>query len=116
MENRFINFEMQALNTIAKYARTGTNFVKNFIVDNYQVLLLFFIASVLHYAAAILYVGWCTPPTIIGFLLSPFRTITPMCVGLRWSISVFGDYLSSLWTFAFLFISSHIIKWFGKTE
>ena len=91
-------------------------FVKGLILDNSQVILLFLGATVLHYASAIAYVKWCAPPTFIGFILSPFMTVTPLCVGIRWSITIFGDYLSSIWTFMFLWVSSNIIKRFSKDE
>jgi len=40
----------------------------------------------LHYFASHLYVKFCVPTTVMGFILSPFMTATPHCQGLRWIV------------------------------
>ena len=62
------------------------------------------------------YVEFITKLRAYGFLLSPFMTVTPVCSTLRWSITIFGDYLASIWTLAFLWISTNIVKRFVKKE
>jgi hypothetical protein len=41
---------------------------------------------VLHYIASHLYVYFCAPSTIVGFLYSPLIIAAPHCRGLRWVI------------------------------
>lgn len=88
--------------------------VKAFIESNLEFVFLFTMATFLHFIAANAYAKWCTPSTLIGFLISPFMTVTPVCVGLRWSITIFGDYLSSFWTTLILWISANLVKMFVK--
>uniref|UniRef100_A0A6C0HRH3 Uncharacterized protein n=1 Tax=viral metagenome TaxID=1070528 RepID=A0A6C0HRH3_9ZZZZ len=90
--------------------------VISFIHSNLDFVYLFLAATVLHFIAANAYAIWCTPQTVVGFLISPFMTITPVCSILRWSIAVFGDYLASIWTLAFLWVSTNLLKLFCKKE
>jgi len=86
----------------------------SFIQCNLDFVYLFLMATILHYIAANAYAIWCTPQTIIGFIISPFMTVTPVCATLRWSITIFGDYLASIWTLAFLWVSTSLVKLFCK--
>lgn len=88
--------------------------VKAFIESNLEFVFLFTMATFLHFIAANAYAKWCTSSTLVGFLISPFMTVTPVCVGLRWSITIFGDYLSSFWTTLVLWISANLVKMFVK--
>lgn len=91
--------------------------IKTFIESNLEFVYLFMMATFLHFIAANAYAKWCTPSTFFGFLISPFMTVTPVCSGLRWSITIFGDYLSSFWTTLILWISASMIKMFkSKTD
>lgn len=52
---------------------------------------------VLHYLSAHLYVAWCTPMTIIGFLLSPFIVPAPHCQAFRWVIVNGSNSITTMW-------------------
>ena len=52
---------------------------------------------VLHYAAAHMYVKFCTPYTIVGFIASPFLTSTPHCRALRWAIYNGASMIDGMW-------------------
>lgn len=92
------------------------NGVVAFLQSNSDFIYLFLMASFLHFIAANAYAKWCTHSSLVGFLLSPFMTVTPVCSTLRWSITIFGDYLASIWTLAFLWISTNVVKRFVKTN
>lgn len=92
------------------------NGVTAFLYSNADFIYLFLTATILHYVAANAYAKWCTPSTFIGFLASPFMTVTPVCSTLRWSITVFGDYMSSIWTMAFVYISKNVVVYFVKEK
>jgi len=51
----------------------------------------------IHYIAAHLYSVYCTPYTIIGFIISPFIVSTPHCTGLRWCISHGASSITTMW-------------------
>ena len=52
---------------------------------------------VLHFAASHLYVTFCVPKTMIGFLMSPFMTASPHCQGLRWLVYNAANMINNMW-------------------
>jgi hypothetical protein len=50
-----------------------------------------------HYMASHIYVHWCVPATIVGFLLSPFLAPAPHCQALRWAIYNGGNSILAMW-------------------
>ena len=59
---------------------------------------MYFIWIYLHYFASHLYVEYCVPNTIQGFLISPFMVSTPHCQGLRWLIYNGGNTITNMWS------------------
>lgn len=51
----------------------------------------------LHYFSAHLYVKFCVPNTIIGFIMSPFMIMTPHCQGLRWIVYNAATIINNMW-------------------
>lgn len=51
----------------------------------------------LHYFSAHLYVKFCVPNTIIGFIMSPFMIMTPHCQGLRWIVYNAANIINNMW-------------------
>ena len=51
----------------------------------------------LHYFSAHLYIKFCVPDTIIGFLMSPFMIATPHCQGLRWIVYNAAGIINNMW-------------------
>lgn len=92
------------------------NGIVSFLYSNLDFIYLFLMATILHFIAANAYAKWCTPSSVVGFLVSPFMTVTPVCSTLRWSITVFGDYMSSIWTMVFVFISKNVVLYFVKEK
>jgi hypothetical protein len=68
---------------------------------------------VLHYAGAHLYIRWCVPPTMLGFILAPFVAPAPHCQGLRWLIYHGGNSIVAMWMLLGAWISKYLIsiKW-----
>jgi len=89
-------------------------FVTGFIYENREFIGLVLTATLIHYISANLYVFWCTPFTIYGFMASPFITVSTHCVALRWSIWFFGDYLTQTWMLALVWASGFLIKNFTR--
>lgn len=71
----------------------GIKFIKIFInISGIYIAWIF-----LHYISSHLYVRLCVPRTIVGFLLSPFMTVTPHCQGLRWIIVNGANMINNMW-------------------
>lgn len=51
----------------------------------------------LHYIASHLYIQFCVPNTLYGFLMSPFMAATPHCQGLRWLIYNAAIMINNMW-------------------
>jgi hypothetical protein len=51
----------------------------------------------LHYFSAHLYIKFCVPNSIIGFIMSPFMISTPHCQGLRWIVYNAANIINHMW-------------------
>jgi hypothetical protein len=51
----------------------------------------------LHYFSAHLYIKFCVPHTIIGFIMSPLMISTPHCQGLRWIVYNAANIINNMW-------------------
>ena len=64
----------------------------------------------LHYFASHLYVIFCVPKTVMGFLLSPFMTATPHCQGLRWVVYNAANMINNMWIVCGTWVCSTLLK------
>ena len=65
------------------------------LVSNICGIYLMWITA--HYISSHLYIKFCVPDTLIGFLISPFMTATPHCQGLRWIIYNGASMVNNMW-------------------
>jgi hypothetical protein len=92
----------------SNYNKIIADKIYNFLITMYK----FFIKSLLvilkasgiyllwiclHYFSAHLYIKFCVPDTIIGFLMSPFMIATPHCQGLRWIVYNAAGIINNMW-------------------
>jgi len=92
----------------SNYNKIIADKIYNFLITMYK----FFIKSLLvilkasgiyllwiclHYFSAHLYIKFCVPDTIIGFLMSPFMIATPHCQGLRWIVYNAVGIINNMW-------------------
>jgi len=68
----------------------------------------------LHYFSAHLYVKFCVPNSVIGFIMSPFMISTPHCQGLRWIVYNAANIINHMWILIGAWIYSMI--WIVGTE
>jgi hypothetical protein len=68
----------------------------------------------IHYAASHMYVEFCVPQSVWGFLLSPFLTSTTYCSALRWAIQNGANEIQSMWLLLGTWISLRLL--FQKRE
>ena len=61
---------------------------------------------ILHYISPHLYVYFCVPPTIRGFIMSAFIAPSPHCQAIRWTIYNGGNTIIAMW----IFIGTWIVK------
>jgi hypothetical protein len=58
---------------------------------------IYIVWILLHYICSHLYVSWCAPLTIIGFILSPFVALAPHCQAFRWVILNGSNSITAMW-------------------
>lgn len=75
----------------------------------FYVSKLYLLWILLHYFASHLYIKFCVPKTLIGFVLSPFLTATPHCQGLRWVVYNGANMISNMWVMLGSWICSTIL-------
>lgn len=75
------------------YART----IKIFIRNTWKVSSIYVLWIFIHYIASHLYVIYCTPSNIIGFVASPIIVSSPHCTGIRWCITKGADTIIAMW-------------------
>ena len=77
--------------------KTIFNYVVGYIDITLKVFWIYFIWIFMYYIASHLHIYCCLPPTISGFLMSPFMTATPHCQALRWIIYNGGNSIVTMW-------------------
>ena len=70
-------------------------------------LYLFWI--MLHYCSAQMYVYYCAPRGLYGFLISPFLVAAPHCRAIRWIIHNGGNMVDNMWIILGTWLCSKII-------
>lgn len=63
----------------------------------------------LHYCSAQLYVYYCAPRGLYGFLISPFLVAAPHCRAIRWIIHNGGNMVDNMWLILGTWLCSKII-------
>lgn len=69
---------------------------------------IYFLWIILHYFASHLYVKFCVPNTVIGFVMSPFMVTAPHCQGLRWIVFNASSVMNNMWIVLGTWIGSFI--------
>jgi hypothetical protein len=73
------------------------SFTLNATVFIFKVSGIYLLWICLHYFSAHLYVKFCVPDTIVGFIMSPFMISTPHCQGLRWVVYNAANTINHMW-------------------
>ena len=71
--------------------------IQEYITPILQFIGIYLMWIVAHYFAPKLYIYFCVPSTIVGFVLSPFASSMPHCIALRWVINVSAESIKSMW-------------------
>jgi len=83
-------FSFVSNKTFIQYLGEFVSFVKSFAAS-------YLVWITLHYACSHLYVQYCVPSGIMGFLYSPFMAPMPHCVAMRWVVYNGGKIVEVMW-------------------
>ena len=93
-----------------------TSFANNYvtIIYNKSIYLInisgvYLIWIFLHYVASHLYITFCVPKTLYGFVMSPFMIPAPHCQGLRWVAFNSSTTITNMWVVLGTWIYSFIL-------
>lgn len=82
---------------IYKFLIKTSTFLLKSLIMLFKVSGIYLLWICLHYFSAHLYIKFCVPDTIIGFLISPFMIATPHCQGLRWIVYNAAGIINNMW-------------------
>ena len=105
-ENDVIIANQQSWYTIENIKNYSYSAVKTTL----SVSKIYLMWVLLHYIASHMYVYFCTPSTLTGFLLSPFIISAPHCMALRWVIHNGADVVNAMWIVLGTWTCSKILK------
>ena len=77
---------------------------------------LYFISKVyiiwitIHYISCQLYVHYCVPTGVMGYLMSPFLVSSPQCKALRWAFYNGGNIIDNMWNYLGVWASTQLLK------
>ena len=74
-----------------------TTLIKEYSSHAWDIGGIYLLWTLTHYTASQLYVKFCTPLSVSGFILSPFTVASPHCSGLRWCINKGSETVSTMW-------------------
>ena len=89
------------------------NKIAIFIYCAYAASKVYVLWILLHYFASHLYVYYCVPKTLIGFLVSPFLIASPQCHSLRWVVYNGANIISNMWVILGTWLCSIMITNYG---
>ena len=69
----------------------------------------YFIWILLHFVSSHVYAQYCTPKTVMGYLLSPLTVTTPHCKALRWIIYHGGNTVENMWVLLGIWLCSKLV-------
>ena len=93
----YIKFEKMMLEKIYNASIVFISFSAKTIVFVFKVSGIYLLWICLHYFSAHLYIKFCVPSTVYGFLMSPFMIATPHCQGLRWIVYNAAGIINNMW-------------------
>ena len=106
--------------TIKDYTYVTVLYIGNKIVTLiyciYVTSKVYVLWILLHYFASHLYVYYCVPKTVVGFIMSPFLIASPQCHSLRWIVYNGANIISNMWVILGTWLCSIMINNSGATH
>ena len=81
----------------------------NYVHPVLSVFGIYILWICIHYVSPRLYISYCVPATIVGFVYSPFLAQSPHCVALRWAISKSGESIYNMFGMLSMWLLTKIV-------
>ena len=70
---------------------------RSLLTNLFSLSKIYLLWILIHYLAAYAYPIFCAPPTLIGFISSPFLASSPHCEAIRWCMTQGAINIKSMW-------------------
>ncbi len=108
--------DLKNVNPYLSYILDARNNTIKWMKHLYVVGILYFIWITVHFFSSNLYVYYCTPFTLIGFIKSPFLVLTPHCIALRWLSYKGSEQIASMWSILGVYLLSIVKEYLIKNN
>jgi nucleoside permease NupC len=98
------------LQIVYEYVMSAINTIVPVLKWVYFVSKVYIIWITIHYISCQLYVHYCVPSGITGYLLSPFLVSSPQCKALRWAFYNGGNIIDNMWNYLGVWASTQLLK------
>ena len=98
------------LQTLYEYIITTINTIIPALKWLYFISKVYIIWITIHYISCQLYVHYCVPSGITGYLMSPFLVSSPQCKALRWAFYNGGNIIDNMWNYLGVWASTQLLK------
>jgi hypothetical protein len=98
------------LHSIYEYVMSAINTIIPALKWLYFISKVYIIWITIHYISCQLYVHYCVPTGITGYLLSPFLVSSPQCKALRWAFYNGGNIIDNMWNYLGVWASTQLLK------
>jgi len=82
--------------------------IKPIIIFTINASSIYLLWIILHYIASHLYVKYCVPNSLFGFIISPFMVSTRHCMAIRWIIYHGANSIDTMWIILGTWITSKL--------
>jgi len=96
--------------TVYEYVVSAINTIVPALKWLYFISKVYIIWITIHYISCQLYVHYCVPSGITGYLLSPFLVSSPQCKALRWAFYTGGNIIDNMWNYLGVWASTQLLK------
>ena len=97
LKDNYDNLQNEPIQYIYYFILKGGSFIKKTCIIIFKISGIYLLWICLHYFASHLYIKFCVPNTIMGFIMSPFMVATPHCQGLRWIVYNGANFINHMW-------------------
>ena len=108
--------DLKNVNPYLSYILDARNNTIKWMKHLYVVGILYFIWITVHFFSSNLYVYYCTPFTLTGFIKSPFLVLTPHCIALRWLSYKGSEQIASMWSILGVYLLSIVKEYLIKNN
>ena len=98
------------LQTVYEYVVGAINTTIPALKWLYFISKVYIIWITIHYISCQLYVHYCVPSGITGYLISPFLVSSPQCKALRWAFYTGGNIIDNMWNYLGVWASTQLLK------